>query len=84
MDYSVVGSALQMVLGLGAPILFAIFAGALLGGILQTVTQIQDPVFGFFSRLVAAIAVLVLLGSYFFGQLSEFAARVWGGMDFYR
>lgn len=84
MDYSVVVNALYLVVGLSVPILAAVLAGALLAGVLQTVTQIEDPAFGFFSRLAGAVLALMITGSYVANQLTSFTVRIWGGMDFYR
>jgi flagellar biosynthetic protein FliQ len=51
--------ALQMALWLGAPALVAALLVGVVIGVLQTLTQLHEPVVGFVPRLVA-VAVVVL------------------------
>jgi flagellar biosynthetic protein FliQ len=51
--------ALELALWLGAPALLAALAVGVVIGVLQTLTQLHEPVVGFVPRLIA-VAVVVL------------------------
>ena len=84
MDYSLVINALQLVVYLSSIIILAALGGALVAGILRVTTQIEDPSIGFAGRLTGVVLMCYLAAGYFSSEISEFAARVWGGADFYQ
>ena len=58
--------------------------GVLLGvgivtGILQAVTQLQDPSVAFFPKALALAAVLFWLGPWLFASYAHFVTRLWMG-----
>jgi flagellar biosynthetic protein FliQ len=48
--------------------------------ILQVVTQIQESSLAFVPKLIAAVAVLLVLGGWMLGTLSRYATSVIGGI----
>ena len=83
MDYSILINAFQLVFYLSLPVLAAALGGALVAGVLQVVTQVEDQVIGFIGRLSAIIILFVLATAYFSNEVLGFTQRVWGGTDFY-
>lgn len=68
--------ALLMILILSAPpILISVFIGVMVA-IFQTATQIQEQNLPFAIKLVAVIAVLIILGGAFGNQVAAFAIRI--------
>ncbi len=51
--------------------------------ILQVVTQIQESALTFVPKLIAAVAVLLLLGGWMMATLAQFASRLIGNIPNY-
>ena len=75
----VVREALMLSLVLSAPVLGAGLLVGLVISLLQAVTQVQEQTLAFVPKIVAMILVAVLLLGWMGSQLSEFAARMFGG-----
>ena len=84
MDFSIVISALQLVFYLSIPIVAMALAGALVAGILQVTTQIEDQVIGFAAKFSAVALLFFLASAYFSHEVLGFTQRIWGGADFYQ
>jgi flagellar biosynthetic protein FliQ len=74
-----VREALMMALVLSAPVLGAGLLVGLVISLLQAVTQVQEQTLAFVPKIVAMILVAILLLGWMGSQLSEFAARMFGG-----
>lgn len=61
---------------LAAPLIGITTAVGLLVSVLQTVTQIQESSLTFVPKLIAAAAVLLVLGGWMLSVLSEYAIRL--------
>jgi flagellar biosynthetic protein FliQ len=61
---------------LAAPLIGITTVVGLLVSILQTVTQIQESSLTFVPKLIAAAAVLLLLGGWMMSTLGEYAIRL--------
>ncbi len=70
---AVARDALWLLVQVGAPLLLAALAVAVLISLFQAATQILEPTLAFVPKLVIVIVVLVLLGSWMGSQLVEFA-----------
>jgi len=70
--------ALWLALKLSLPVLGAAFVVALLSGLLQALTQLQDAVLGHVPRLLAVAAVLALFGAGLGGELLAYTRALWG------
>jgi flagellar biosynthetic protein FliQ len=69
--------ALWLALKLSLPVLGAAFVVALLGALVQTLTQLQDAVLGQVPRLLAVAAVLALFGAGLGGELLTYTRALW-------
>jgi flagellar biosynthetic protein FliQ len=69
--------ALWLALKLSLPVLGAAFVVALLGALLQNLTQLQDAVLGQVPRLLAVAAVLALFGVGLGGELVSYTRALW-------
>ena len=74
-----VREALMMSLVLSAPILGAGLLVGLVISLLQAVTQVQEQTLAFVPKIVAMIAVSIVLLGWMSTQLSGFATRMFGG-----
>lgn len=83
MESVLFANALKLVAHLSIPILGAIGVGALLGGILKVVTQIDDAAIGFVMRFAALSALLMWGSSAWTQQVYQFAQRLWSAPDMY-
>jgi len=72
-----VGEALQLALVLALPALGAAFVVALIGGVVQAATAVQEPSLSFLPRWLAVGAALVVSGSLALERLVGFTARLW-------
>ena len=68
-------SALWTALEAGAPLLGVLTAVAILFGILQAATQVQDSAVGFTPKLAAALTVTWLSAAWFSTTLSSFMQK---------
>lgn len=59
----------------GGPLLAALLLVGLGTGVLQAVTQVNDPAVSFLPRLLATFLVLWLLGRWMVERLSQFLAQ---------
>ena len=84
MDYSIVITAFQLVFYLSLPVLAAALGGALVAGVLQVATQIEDQLIGFVGKFAAVVLLLFFATAYFSNEVLGFTQRVWGGADFYQ
>ncbi|WP_143873056.1 flagellar biosynthetic protein FliQ [Catenovulum sediminis] len=60
----------------GAPVILTSLVVGLLISILQVVTQIQEMTLTFVPKLVAAVMVIILLGSWMLTSIGQFAKEV--------
>lgn len=74
--YDSLNQALWLVLTLSMPVIIAATAVGLIVGLVQALTQIQDQTLPHAVKLVAAGAVLMLLGGGLAAQLVRFADSV--------
>ena len=58
-------------------------SGALIAGVLQVATQIDDPVIGFIGRLSAVVLLFFFAAAFFSSEMHTFTERLWSGTDFY-
>lgn len=65
---------------LAAPLIGITTLVGLLVSILQAVTQIQESSLSFVPKLIAAVAVLLVLGGWMLTTLSQYAAGVIGSI----
>jgi flagellar biosynthesis protein FliQ len=65
---------------LAAPLIGVTTLVGLLVSILQAVTQVQESSLAFVPKLVAAVAVLLVLGGWMLSTLSQYAIRVIGSI----
>lgn len=68
--------ALVLALLLSAPPLLAALLSGLTTGLLQAVTQVQDPALGAVPRIAAVLVALALAGPWMGGRLARFAGEV--------
>ncbi len=68
-------SALWTALVAGAPLLSVLTAIAILFGILQAATQVQDSAVGFTPKLAAALGVTWLSAAWFTGTLATYIQK---------
>ncbi|MCS6811608.1 MAG: flagellar biosynthesis protein FliQ [Tepidimonas sp.] len=68
--------AMFTLLAVSAPVLAAVLVVGLLVSLFQALTQINEATLSFVPKLVAAVAVLVLVGPWMLTTLVEFIRRV--------
>jgi flagellar biosynthesis protein FliQ len=66
--------ALRMALLLGGPLLAAALVAGLVINVLQTLTQLHEPVVGLVPRLIAVLVVLLAILPWLVGRWVSFAA----------
>ena len=76
MALSMTSDMLWTAIKLAAPLIGITTLVGLLVSILQTVTQIQESSLTFVPKLIAAAAVLLVLGGWMLSVLSEYAIRL--------
>ena len=84
MDYSLVISAFQLVFYLSLPVFAAALGGALVAGVLQVTTQIEDQSISFFAKFAAVAVLFFVATAYFSSEILTFTQRVWAGVDYYQ
>jgi flagellar biosynthesis protein FliQ len=72
--------ALRMSLLLGGPLLAAALLAGLLVNILQTLTQLHEPVLGLVPRLIVVLLVLLVLLPWLIGRWLSFTADLIGSI----
>jgi flagellar biosynthesis protein FliQ len=72
--------ALRMALLLGAPLLGAALLIGLLINMVQTITQLHEPVVGLVPRLVAVLVVLLTILPWLLGRWVSFAVDLIGSI----
>jgi len=68
---------------LAAPLIAVTTIAGLLVSVLQVVTQIQETSLTFVPKLIAAMAVLLILGGWMLSTLTQFATRTIGNIPGY-
>jgi flagellar biosynthesis protein FliQ len=68
---------------LSAPLIAFVTLAGLLVSILQVVTQIQESSLTFVPKLIAAVAVLFILGGWMLATLTRYAERLIGNIPSY-
>jgi flagellar biosynthesis protein FliQ len=71
--------AILLTLVLGAPVLAVGLFVALVVGVLQAATQVQDPTISFIPKIAAMLAAALLCGSWILTRLVEFSRGIFGG-----
>lgn len=79
---NMIREALWMVVSCSAPMLLVSLIVGLIVSIFQTVTSIQEQTLTFVPKLLAIFLVLVLCGSWIFGNLNQYTTALW--QDFSR
>jgi flagellar biosynthesis protein FliQ len=70
--------AVLLALALAAPVLAAGLVTALIVGILQSATQIQDATLSFIPKIAAMLAAVVICGPWMLSRLIEFGRTMFG------
>jgi flagellar biosynthetic protein FliQ len=83
MALSMTADMLWTAIRLAAPLIGITTLVGLLVSILQTVTQIQESSLTFVPKLIAAAAVLLVLGGWMLSVLGEYATRLIGNIPNY-
>lgn len=83
MALSMTSDMLWTAIKLAAPLIGITTLVGLLVSILQTVTQIQESSLTFVPKLIAAAAVLLVLGGWMLSVLGEYATRLIGNIPNY-
>ncbi len=68
-------SALTVAFQLSAPVLIAMTAAAVLFGVLQAATQIQDAAVSFTPKIAAGLAAMMLLAPWMLRIFTEFMSK---------
>jgi flagellar biosynthetic protein FliQ len=84
MALSMTSDMLWTAIKLAAPLIGITTLVGLLVSILQTVTQIQESSLTFVPKLIAASAVLLVLGGWMMSVLGEYAIRLIGNIPNYQ
>ena len=79
---NMIREALWMVVSCSAPMLLVSLIVGLIVSIFQTVTSIQEQTLTFVPKILAIFLVLVLCGSWIFGNLNQYTTALW--QDFSR
>ena len=74
------GEALRLALMLGGPLLAAAFVVGLAVNILQTLTQLNEPVVGLVPRLVAVVVAAIVLLPWLAARWIEFTVDLIGSI----
>jgi len=72
--------AVLLTLILASPVLAAGLVTALIVGILQAATQVQDATLSFIPKIAAMLVAAMVCGSWIFTRLIEFSRGVFGGV----
>lgn len=80
---ALVGETLWTAIKLSAPLIGLSTLVAVLVSILQAVTQIQEMSLTFVPRLIACVAVILVLGAWMLTTLTQFAVRLIAGIPSY-
>jgi len=83
MALSMSSDMLWTAIKLAAPLIGITTLVGLLVSILQTVTQIQESSLTFVPKLIAAAAVLLVMGGWMMNVLSDYAIRLIGNIPNY-
>jgi flagellar biosynthetic protein FliQ len=67
--------ALHMLLMVSAPVLLTVLAVGLLVSVFQAATQINEPTLSFVPKILAAVAVLTIVGPWMLTTLVEYLQR---------
>ena len=73
--------SLLLALLIAAPPLLAVFAVALIVGIVQALTGIQDPAIGQIPRFFVAVAALAIASPWIFSELTAFAELAYTALE---
>ena len=84
MALSMTSDMLWTAIKLAAPLIGITTVVGLLVSILQTVTQIQESSLTFVPKLIAASAVLLVLGGWMMSVLGDYAIRLIGNIPNYQ
>jgi flagellar biosynthetic protein FliQ len=71
---------LELSLKLALPLLLAALVVGLLVSVFQAVTQIQEMTLSFIPKILAIVAVIVVLGPWMMGQLESFTTELYGSI----
>lgn len=83
MALSMTSDMLWTAIKLAAPLIGVTTLVGLLVSILQTVTQIQESSLTFVPKLIAAVAVLLVMGGWMMSVLGDYAIRLIGNIPNY-
>jgi len=71
--------ALLLTLVLASPVLAVGLVVALIVGVLQAATQVQDATLSFIPKIAAMLLAAMVFGSWIFSRLIEFSRMAFGG-----
>ena len=83
MALSMTSDMLWTAIKLAAPLIGVTTVVGLLVSILQAVTQIQESSLTFVPKLIAAVAVLLIMGGWMMSVLGDYAIRLIGNIPNY-
>jgi flagellar biosynthesis protein FliQ len=72
--------AMALALKVALPLLLVGLVVGLVVSVFQAVTQIQEQTLAFIPKVLALIAVIVILGPWMLGQLESYTAALWGAI----
>ena len=70
--------AVVLMIVVGAPVLLVGLAVALVVGLVQALTQLQEQTLSFVPKILAMLAAVLMFGGWMMTRLVEFAQRAWG------
>jgi len=84
MSLALISQALYLFIKLAILALGSIAFGAIIVGILQVATQIQDSAIGMFGKIAGCAMFLFLFGSSVSNQIVLYSQQLWGDIQFYQ
>ncbi len=79
----IIRSTLYVVITTAAPLLLISLSVGLTVSIFQTVTSIQEQTLTFVPKLIAIFAVLIILGGWMLGNMTDFMENLWSDFSIY-
>ena len=79
----IIRSTLYVVITSAAPLLLISLSVGLTVSIFQTVTSIQEQTLTFVPKLIAIFAVLIILGGWMLGNMTDFMENLWSDFSIY-
>jgi flagellar biosynthetic protein FliQ len=84
MDFSLATTGFTLFLTICGWLLAAVVVGAIIMGIFQAITQVQDNSLSFVGKVVAVGLVIYFTKAYFGAEILSFAKSIWGDIRNYK